>query len=53
MRRFRPALPPRPEADTAPVDEDTSLFDGQRDDLTQLSSHQARQHGQGSDERMA
>ncbi len=34
MRRFHPTLPPSPEADTEPVDEDTWLFDGQRDYLS-------------------
>ena len=50
MRRFRPALPPRPEADTEPVDEETWLFDGQRDSLSQLAIFKARKHGQAADE---
>jgi hypothetical protein len=50
MRRFHPALPPSPEADTAPVDEDTWLFGGQRDYLSQLAIYKARKHGQDADE---
>ena len=50
MRQFRPALPMRHEADTEPVDEETWLFDGQRDDLSQLSIYKARRHGQTADE---
>jgi hypothetical protein len=34
MGRFHPALPLRPDADTEPVDEETWLFDGQREYLT-------------------
>jgi hypothetical protein len=50
MRRFRPALPPSPEADTEQVDEETWLFDGQRDYLSQLAIYKARKHGQDADE---
>jgi hypothetical protein len=50
MRRFHPALPARPEAETDLVDEVTWLFDGRRDYLTQLSSYQARKNGQAVDE---
>jgi hypothetical protein len=50
MRRFYPDLPPSPEADTEPVDEDTWLFDGQRDYLSQLAIYKARKHGQDADE---
>jgi hypothetical protein len=50
MRRFHPALPPSPEADTEPVDEETWLFDGQRDYLSQLAIYKARKHGQATDE---
>ena len=50
MRRFRPALPPSPEADTEPVDEEMWLFDGQRDYLRQLSIYKARKHGQDADD---
>jgi hypothetical protein len=50
MRRFRPALPERPEAGTEPVDEEAWLFDGQRPYLTQLSIYKARRDGHGSDE---
>jgi hypothetical protein len=50
MGRFRPALPPRPEAETDPLDEGTWLFDGQRDYLTQLSIYKARKNGRAADE---
>jgi hypothetical protein len=53
MGGFCPALPPRPEAETDPVDEDTWLFDGQRDYLTQLAIFKARKNGQASDKLMA
>jgi hypothetical protein len=50
MWRFHPTLPTRPEADTEPVDEETWLFDGQRDYLRQLAIYKARKHGQDADE---
>jgi hypothetical protein len=50
MVRFRPALPVHPEAETEPVDEETWLFDAQRDYLTQLSIYKARKNGRASDE---
>jgi len=50
MWRFHPTLPTRPEADTEPVDEETWLFDGQRDYLCQLAIYKARKHGQDADE---
>jgi hypothetical protein len=50
MRRFRPVLPPSPEADTESVDEDTWLFDGQRDYLRQLAIYKARKHGPDADD---
>jgi hypothetical protein len=53
MGGFRLALPARPEAEADPLDEDTWLFDGQRDYLTQLSIYKARKNGQAADELMA
>jgi hypothetical protein len=50
MRGFRPALPPRPEAETQPVDEEAWLFDGQRPYLMQLSIYKAHRNGYGSNE---
>jgi hypothetical protein len=50
MQQFYPALPPSPETDTEPVDEETWLFDGQRDYLSQLAIYKARKHGQDADE---
>jgi hypothetical protein len=49
MVRFRPALPVRPEAETALVDEVRWLFDGQRDYLTQLAIYKARKNGQAAE----
>jgi hypothetical protein len=49
MGRFRPPLPPGPEADIEPTDEETWLFDARRDYLTQLAIYKARKNGQAGD----